>query len=436
MAEKLYLIRVNLERFIGPMPLKEVKVRYKKMEFGLQDEIAASNKSWVAFDEFDKIKKLYPELADLVKKEMLAGWGGVTLTPARIPDSPASYGQNSRFLPGILGKLLLVLMTLIVALFAYNMARNEEFASRLFSLRDPNPVKANELLGEARNARHEAYMDRYLKDILPQIRKKKSYDDWIPHLRVIAFSREGRIDGLRNSYLKGKKGLPAPKDCSVASWKMRWKRSIPYWESFLDGKLLNSSDWSRLLVWDPDWIQRRSPFEGWVDPGSYFQGCLAMALKAIQSLDKETLGTSAEIRDVLASRMRWQLKMIRGEAVGEEYTMSGSLWALSCLEGSERLESLEECQSSLDLGTDWRTLIRGRLALAQARMLIMQGDPMTQETLVNLQHAMEMIPSRDFVTRFDYVPEIHFFQSIIANGGSISKALKMNDEKGVEIHFN
>ena len=74
MSDKLYLIRVDMERFIGPLTLREVRESYRRMEFGLQDEIAASNRAWVAFDDLERVKRYYPELVGLIKREMLSGW--------------------------------------------------------------------------------------------------------------------------------------------------------------------------------------------------------------------------------------------------------------------------------------------------------------------------------------------------------------------------
>ena len=86
MSEKLYLIRVDMERFIGPLTLKEVRDSYRRMEFGLQDEIASSNKPWVAFDDLERINRIYPELGNLIKKEMLSGWGSTE------PDTKTTTG--------------------------------------------------------------------------------------------------------------------------------------------------------------------------------------------------------------------------------------------------------------------------------------------------------------------------------------------------------
>ena len=74
MSERLYLIRIDMERFLGPLSQKEMREAYRRMEFGLQDEIAASNKLWVSFDDLELVKRHYPELVGFVKKEMLSGW--------------------------------------------------------------------------------------------------------------------------------------------------------------------------------------------------------------------------------------------------------------------------------------------------------------------------------------------------------------------------
>src|SRR4051812_11628672 len=72
---KLYLIRRNLENFSGPMTLGEMKEAYKRMAFGLQDEVSGHCGPWVSLEDLVRVKKHYPEVARIVNEEMLAGWG-------------------------------------------------------------------------------------------------------------------------------------------------------------------------------------------------------------------------------------------------------------------------------------------------------------------------------------------------------------------------
>src|SRR4051812_38773305 len=72
---KFYLIRRNLEAFIGPMTLAEMKEAYKRMQFGLQDEVSGHCGPWVSFDNIERVRKHYPEVARIVSEDMLAGWG-------------------------------------------------------------------------------------------------------------------------------------------------------------------------------------------------------------------------------------------------------------------------------------------------------------------------------------------------------------------------
>ena len=72
---KLYLIRRNLEGFSGPMSLMELKDAFKRMQFGLSDEVSGHCGPWVTMDNLEKVKKTYPEVARIVYEDLASEWG-------------------------------------------------------------------------------------------------------------------------------------------------------------------------------------------------------------------------------------------------------------------------------------------------------------------------------------------------------------------------
>ena len=107
MSERLYLIRIDMERFLGPLSQKEMREAYRRMEFGLQDEIAASNKLWVSFDDLELVKRHYPELVGFVKKEMLSGWGSSVLPTSFTQDEVTKFKKKRRHGSSLLKKVFL-----------------------------------------------------------------------------------------------------------------------------------------------------------------------------------------------------------------------------------------------------------------------------------------------------------------------------------------
>ena len=71
----MYVVRRNLETFLGPMNIEELKRAQNAMEFGLHDEIAGNCGEWVRFDKPGEMGLHYPEVIDAISKEMFESWG-------------------------------------------------------------------------------------------------------------------------------------------------------------------------------------------------------------------------------------------------------------------------------------------------------------------------------------------------------------------------
>ncbi len=428
--DRLYLIRVDMERFLGPLTLKEVKEAYLRMEFGMQDEIAGSLRPWVTFDDLEAIKRHYPEMVQLVQREMLSGWG-VSAHSASLPHTRSKKLQAQEAPQLVSRTLLLTILTALIVL-AILLLKDGQGQELLLYFKDRTFFTAKSLYAETYNARFESFMDRNREAINQAMRKKKGYQQWLPLVRAVAFERDGRWDGLSAKRLRGKADEDFPVDCSMAAWEQRWAASREAWERFLDGRELPSAEWTQILTVDPHWIRLRSPAAGWIKPGSYPEACLRMALKALQ---RNNSGQAPEVQKVIEARLGWQLGMIASTDRNDNFEMSGTLWALSCLEDTREREQLNNCLGSATLRPDWRAwldavLVQRRLVIASQDARDLVGDELAQfeRDLSNWEAFRKTL-------RFDYDAETAFYREILLQKGQVGSALQTMQQRYPQLHW-
>lgn len=436
MAERLYLIRINLESFLGPMTADDVRAAYKKMQFGLHDEIAASNRDWIAFDDLARLRATYPELVEIVKKEMLSGWGKTEayvsksdkeplyVSPSRSPRSNQSWVRHI---------ILAAVLALVGGGTFWIVQSSGQLASRVNELSDPLLDKANDELATGNLERFDGFIEKSLPQILDSMNKRRGApDNWLPYLRTYAFRHEGKVDGVDMKLLRGNARASAPRDCSLESWRQRWKASVGEWDPFLKSKQIPNKEWAKVLVWDPYWIRYRSPQKGWIDPSSYYEGCLTMALKALQQSDIEP--THTERKAVLIARLQWMLQQIGDDLTGADYSMAGGLWVLSCMESARQQDEVQKCQSSVALEEDWLRLIQSRAVMARIRIIV-NGKNIKPTQMPAFQQLVNDVKAIDPITGFEYVSEQKFLQQVIVNDGKVNQARNVIRSRIPDFHF-
>ncbi len=421
--ERLYLIRVGMERFLGPFTLKQVQEAYSKMQFGLQDEISGSLRQWVAFDNVEGIRRHYPELVHLIHNEMMSGWGMTVPPTAPAPNARVRLGSNTAFnRPPSNSKMHLIFIAfalVLAALIAFVSYRDGEWVNPLAYLKDRSYYQAKSLLGDKYNVRFEAYVDRNRSDILSAMKKKKSFALWIPYVRSVAYARnrDGLWDGVNAKKLRGTADSFLPQDCSVAAWDERWKASRGEWDSFLEGRRLPKEEWARILMMDTHWIKNRSPMAGWADPGSYHEACLRMAAKSMEKFAPEDNNAKT-----LLARLRWQLSAIAGNSPSAEYEMSGTLWATSCLEDVHGADELKTCLNSVKVRGDWQDYFEAMMIIRKMSLLAHEGPQMAENDGQELNNLMNSFASKKAVAFLDYDVELKFYQEIIQQKGNVKAA--------------
>lgn len=434
MAERLYLIRVDMERFIGPLTLRELRESYRRMEFGLQDEIASSNKPWIAFDDLDRISRIYPELAQMIKKEMLSGWGSTESEPRSLPSAERIDSLPRKTFSLFLKLSSLIFITALVFVIVYAV-REKRVNDLKAALKDPKIIQAAYLYGGGHNPSFESFMHRNRKKINRSIRKNRSFSTWIPFIRTVAFTNEGKWEGISAKKIRGKDAAQAPVDCSVSMWKDRWISSEGQWERFLRGRILPNEDWAKLLVWDPAWISQRLNHRYWLEPRNYYEACLQMSKAGLE----EAFATiKSPSKTVILSRLNWMIGQIDnslGTSDETEFQMSGSLWSLSCIEDSDEDSALQNCQNSVRLGKDWKKFSAERVQLRKVRRILENHTSIKGSLLEDMKANISTIPNKAFLTGLDYRQELKFYQLLIGNSGNLDAANNAMKARNSSLNF-
>lgn len=432
--ERLYLIRVGMERFLGPYTLKQVQEAYSKMQFGLSDEISGSLRQWVAFDNVEGIRRHYPELVQLIHTEMMSGWG-MTVPPAHAaPNAKMRMGgtkfnraaSNSNRTLWILIGFVLALAALL-AFFSY---RDGEWVNPVTYLKERSYYQAKAHLGNKYNVRFEAYIDRNRPEILRAMKFKKGNAQWLPYVRAVAFAREGKFEGLSAKRLRGAADSNLPLDCSVSAWDERWRSSRGDWSAFVDGRRFGKEEWSKIVLMDTHWIKNRSPMPGWSEPGSYHEACLRTAAKSLEKVAAD----DSDGKTILA-RLRWQLSAIAGTSQSSEYEMSGTLWAVSCLEDADLPEDLKTCLNSVRSKGPWQEYFEAMIAVRKMSLLAHDGAQMSENDGQELLNTLNSFASRKTDAILDYDAELKFYHEIIAQKGNVRAAKGLISKKFPSVRF-
>lgn len=427
---KLYLIRRNLETFTGPMSLVEIREAYKRMQFGLQDEVAGHCGPWIAFDQVEKIRKHYPELVKVVTDDMLQGWG-VSEPGKRNVEGDTQKNDAKRQRRSI----SLALAFLIIALAAFAAAIYLAQAPKMSS-KAGTEVKVDELqalFDRGDQAGFNAMLEAHADELLDAIVRSKKVE-LLPYVRAYAYGAEGQFPGLDPKILRGNASAAAPVDCSLKAWRMRWQQSPKNWSDFISQRRFVRTHWARILAWDPHWIKRRDN-HGWLAAQSYYGLCLVMANKGLADLSPELMTTLAEgEKNALAkmrSRLAWLVDMTqKGQSLapgGPVSDSSLSLW--TCFEGARDLASLSKCREGQRTDQDsWQAYVDERYGWSLLRLALQGKGPPPADVATLLVQFGQKMNKDDHFTRFDYRAETKLLRSL-AKGNAAPTPIEKAIEK-------
>lgn len=442
---KLYLIRRNLESFTGPMTLNEMRDAYKRMAFGLQDEVSGHCGPWVTFDDLPSIKKYYPEVARIVNDEMLAGWG-VSGAAVRIVNEDTKR-INIRKQKGLGLAITFLVIALVAFIAAIYMANNAKLSGKfreskeditlekLKSLTDRNDLTAfNTLVG----ANIEQMVDKYK-------RAKKPDNRWLPYFRLYAFSNEGAVPGLNPKILRGEVVSSAPVDCSLKAWRMYWRSSVKNWNDLIVDRKLVRAHWGRLLAWDPYWIRRRTDREGWMGLSNYYVGCLLMADKAITELlsDVTLVNNASDWERIgitkIKQRLQWLLDISRSgtSSVPTTPALDNTLSIWTCFEGAKDIRELAACRTSMSESQDQLSSYNEeRFGWNLARIVFTSRGQLPPELLSTISAYSSKLSRVDVFTRLDFRTEQRVLKAISRSSLPIEKIVEKQQLDLPDVRIN
>ena len=426
---KLYLIRRNLEAFTGPMTLMELKDAYKRMQFGLQDEVSGHCGPWVTLENLERVKKQYPDVARIVHEDMTGAWGVATDSDAKLinEDTKRVKVKSTRGVGLAMAFLAIAIVAFIAAIYMANSARMSSKAKEQqdHSLR---PEDVQSLLDKGDREGFNRLMQANSIDIVDQVQQQKIYADaWLPYLRSYVYSHEGQLPGLDPKILRGT--AIAPVDCSLKMWSRRWRSSYRDWNEFLTDHKLVHAHWARMLAWDPNWIKHRDN-KGWLGTENYYSACLTMAHRALNDLVNEgVLSLSRSELDKMGlnkikSRLEWQVASIKGSGTPEmSLDPSASLAGWTCLEAARDLSSLQKCRAALARSNDiWNEYNEERFGWNLLRLAAAMHGALPADLTNQIAQLAGKMNQEDHFTRFDYQTEARLLNSLVTREQSPVKA--------------
>lgn len=424
---RYFLIRRNLDTFVGPMTIEQMRDAYKKMTFGLQDEVAGHAGPWIAFDDLTNLRRTYPEIAKIVNDDMTQGWGMSDHSLNQIVTDSTTQIRvgKKRNLAWIFGFLVIA----VFAVFAAFYVKTTGLSAKYKGVEAPPDIsEVKLLLAEGRERDFDVYMRSKLSHVVEQATNtQEQFSVWVPYLRMFAFRSDGEIEGIAPKLLRGNGMTAAPVDCSKTEWKKRWQESVNQWPQLLQAQKLARYHWARLLAWDSHWISRRG-VDGWLEPKNYYLACITMAKSGLEQLlhedppIKDSTWESLHLADILA-RLQIMEDIGKDGVLDNDVDIKNPLlryW--SCLEVSKTEKDLQLCaEPEVEKSFADYNALRRFWNTARIHWQNIEGNPAEQE---NHQQITDDSLRTDYYTRFDYLAEMGLIERLRDEKLSRTEALK------------
>jgi hypothetical protein len=460
---KLYLIRRNLDTFIGPYSAAEIKEAFQKMQFGLQDEISGHCGPWIPLESTDKIRKAYPEIARLIFEDMQS-WGVSSPEAIKVTGSGVKELRSTK--SSIFSGLGWAIALLLIAALA--LASAIYFAVTGKTIPFPRDSETPFLFEELKSIADKQdgpgisrFVEKHLVEITDRItRAKKPELQWLPYVRHYAFGFDnllgngpssaasaslGAIDGLPMRFLRGDNLSHIPMDCSEKAWLARWRGAIRTLNEMVTQARLVNSHWARLLSWDPHWIRRRE-HKGWLSGESYFLGCTYMAEQALKEIfaDPSVVTNSADWEKLglnkVKTRLNWILEVQKSGLWSNQPTMPQandllSLW--TCYESALEIKHLAQCRDAYTGGSDENSASYSdeRFGWNLIRLILGARGNLPNDVIQAMNQLLPKIQKGDQYNKFDYRFEIKLWRALLKQPTNIEKIIEKSLVESPEIHL-
>ena len=431
---RLYLVRKNLELYLGPMDIMEFKEGYKKLKFGPDAEICSSLKKWVKLSDHQRLASRYPQIASIVSRAAI--WEQ-SMAPVQIRDDHAIRShfprkQSSFFFYGI---SFLIIALVIIGVWGYK----EGIFS--FSHKKINIQVVTQLLSQKKEVEFLKYMESHIAVIVPDASKHKtSYTEWIPYIRYYAYKKGGSVVGMKPQLLKG--AVPstlAPLDCSMEGLRSKLGEELQTdWKAILHGSETPSTIFQKMFFWDPYWIKIRVD-PSWIQPINYYQACL---IELSQVIKQDQFIIPTDVKPILEARVDHLLSTIspkqqgfRFESIKPKVVPTNILGALSCIEEDGDSEVCIPKDSLAVPATKYLAVRKQRMDIFSMLSSIVIKEAILSEELSELYTLRANIKPIDQITQFNYSSEYQLITYMQHTSGSIKKKKKMMEQSSPEINL-
>lgn len=427
---RMYLIRRGLHTFVGPHTLSELKAEFKRMSFGIQDEVSGHCGPWVVMENVEALRKVYPEIAKVVHEGMQDTWR-VSDPGKKIQSEHHRKVRVAKRRQAMLALAFLGLAMLAAAAAFLLASGGNTLSSKAESSRDGHDASTSQLMGYIQRGEwreFSAFMQAHSQEMIGRIsRGRDSSGETLSFLRAYAFMQDGTVEGLNAKVLRGNATVLAPLDCSEKTWRKKWREGVRQWSQLSTGRLLPRSNWARILAWDPHWIRRRAS-KGWVVPESYYSGCLMMAQRALINVRAEYQSGGANGDGefpqaefvAMSRRLQWILDVTReGQSQQALQSLSAktgdlgpvfNIW--NCFESAENVASLNQCSDQTP------SKISGEIAAyneerysANLLRLYLRPNSFDASHLGDLRARWPRLVNGDSFTKGDYAAEMRYFRT-------------------------
>ena len=406
MNDRFYLIRKTNGVISGPFNQEEIRKLYESQNISLQDEISATQHPWVFLKNRQVLRKTYPQINDIVKKQEKLEWADSD-HPTRI------HRTTSQWVYAVPAFVFLV-VTGIAGAYWYKVQSIPNHTTVLL-------MRAHEVQHQRRG--FALWMNDNLRSITLEMKDPLYHDEWLTFIRKFAFQTTGKVTGINSSILRGDPLAPTPTRCSLDAWVKRWKNKSRQWKQAPQPPNLNWPDWLYILTWDPHWIRQHRQ-EGWTQPNNYLAGCLIMAQKGLDEVLEDKNFTNKYFNEDsalrramtwISSRLRWQnhfLTQSSAPSYRPSNKLMGPWW---CIESSQELD-FEKCPLLPSPTADQKKSIELRQIGQIARLLFNNNSLEVDISLLTKQLA-NLDDFTDPLNGLDYSAEVRFLSLLIKTSG-------------------
>ncbi len=336
--ENLFLVRKNLERFLGPMTLQEFEFLLKKMEIGSDDEVSGNCLPWVFLKEMGRLKTIYPQLAKIIQRETAQSWGVSEHDEKLISQNSKNRQNKFSFATYLFGFVSLIFGVLIIL---YSEEIKKIWYQKFNKIENEARViqGANFLIENSRWNDFENLLNKYYPRIHIENDDFNNLNpQWHPILRAYAFKFDKELDSPFQPLLKNETHPMISTICNAKNWSKKITQSPQIFEALVNGKRILNQDMVILFLLDPFLISSRKE-EGWVYPKNYIHACLLGAEFAVTAMEDALLKSPLLARIL---EMKQKIENMNNPQV-VEWPLNSPFYYLSCWENAKSLNDLIPC---------------------------------------------------------------------------------------------